>query len=104
MSEEDPKKDGDGSVEDPKKAHNGSVEEPNKADDGSVGSEKPKKPSFLDPVFGEGYNVIEVRFTIFAAILIAINNGFVNGVTMSGLLSDDTKDKMKPTHKFKTHV
>ena len=93
MSEEDPKKDGDGSVEDPKKAHNGSVEEPNKADDGSVGSEKPKKPSFLDPVFGEGYNVIEVRFTIFAAILIAINNGFVNGVTMSGLLSDDTKDK-----------
>ena len=49
-------------------------------------------PGLLDPVFGKDYNVIEVRFTILAAILIALNNGFVNGVTLSGLLSEAEKN------------
>mmetsp|Transcript_7827 Transcript_7827/g.19176 ORF Transcript_7827/g.19176 Transcript_7827/m.19176 type:complete len:361 (-) Transcript_7827:168-1250(-) len=59
--------------------------------------EEPEKPqSALNQVFGDDYNVVEVRFTIFAAILIAINNGFVNGVTMSGFLSINAATDLNP--------
>lgn len=53
-------------------------------------------PGLLYPVFGKDYNVIEARFTILAAILIALNKGFVNGVTLSGLLSDKNEGLADP--------
>jgi len=59
-------------------------------------TEPVKKKSFLDPVFGEDYCVVEVRFTIFAAVLIALNNGFVNGVTLSTFLSDNEDSDANP--------
>ena len=59
-------------------------------------TEPVKKKSFLDPVFGEDYCVVEVRFTIFAAVLIALNNGFVNGVTLSKLMSDNEPSDANP--------
>ena len=59
-------------------------------------TEPVKKKNFLDPVFGEDYSVVEVRFTLFAAVLIALNNGFVNGVTLSGLLSKNTETLASP--------
>lgn len=68
-------------------------EEPTKVE----APEEPEKPKgALSQVFGDDYNVIEVRFTIFAAILIAINNGFVNGVTMSGFLSLNAATDLNP--------
>ena len=49
-----------------------------------------KKPGVLESVFtplmGKGYNSTEVRFVLLAAIICAFNNGFINGVTMSGWL------------------
>jgi hypothetical protein len=67
-----------------------------KARRSSITQPKKESPNPLEAVFGEGYNVTEVRFTIFAAILIAINNGFVNGVTMSGLLSPYETTDLNP--------
>jgi len=58
-----------------------------KDDPDKIDPDTPKKKSgVLDSVFGEDYNKVEVRFTIFAAILIAINNGMTNGICLSGLL------------------
>lgn len=52
-----------------------------------------KKPGVLESVFtplmGKGYNSTEVRFVLVAAIICALNNGFINGVTMSGLLLEN---------------
>ena len=45
-----------------------------------------KKDAYLTKLFGSDYNPTEVHFVLFAACLIALNSGFVNGVTMSGLL------------------
>jgi hypothetical protein len=78
------------SSEPPKDAESGSTESPDKE------TEPVKKKNFWDPVFGEDYCVVEVRFTIFAAILIALNNGFVNGVTMSALLSENEPTDIDP--------
>ncbi|OEU08984.1 hypothetical protein FRACYDRAFT_271644 [Fragilariopsis cylindrus CCMP1102] len=37
-------------------------------------------------LFGDDYNLTEFYFVVFAACLIALNSGFVNGTTMSGYL------------------
>lgn len=52
-----------------------------------------KKEAYLTKLFGSDYNPTEVYYVLFAACLIALNSGFVNGVTMSGLLiaADPTK-------------
>jgi uncharacterized membrane protein YoaK (UPF0700 family) len=40
----------------------------------------------VSKLFGDDYNLTEVYFVLFAACLIALNSGFVNGTTMSGFL------------------
>ena len=50
----------------------------------------PEKIGMLDAIIGDGYNAREVQFVMAAAILVAVNNGFVNGVTLSGLLSENS--------------
>jgi len=40
----------------------------------------------LTKLFGDDYNITEAYFVLFAACLIALNSGFVNGVCVSGLL------------------
>jgi len=52
----------------------------------------------IDAVIGEGYNQNEVRYVLLAAVLIAVNNGFVNGITMSGLLiaNEEFNDALNP--------
>jgi len=59
---------------------------------------KTKKTEILDSVFGEDYNKIEARFTIFAAVLIAINNGMTNGICLSGVITVDApaNDPLNP--------
>jgi uncharacterized membrane protein YoaK (UPF0700 family) len=43
----------------------------------------------LDALIGDGYNQREVQFVMAAAVLVAVNNGFVNGVSLSGYLLED---------------
>jgi len=45
-----------------------------------------KKKKALTKLFGEDYNPKEAYVVLFAACVIALNSGFVNGTTMSGLL------------------
>lgn len=55
-----------------------------------LGQAKSKKlHSGVAKLFGDDYNMQEVYFVLFAACLIALNSGFVNGATMSGLLIGD---------------
>jgi len=49
------------------------------------------KNAAISKLFGDDYNIMEVYFILFAACLIAVNSGFVNGTTMSGLLINDEK-------------
>jgi len=44
-----------------------------------------KREEFLTKLFGPDYKCSEAIFVVFAACLIALNSGFVNGVCMSGL-------------------
>lgn len=69
------------------------------SDKGAEGIEEqapPEKPGAFDAVFGSGYNVIEVRFTILAAILVALNNGMVNGICLSGFISENPPTDLDP--------
>lgn len=47
------------------------------------------KDVYLTKLFGSDYDLTEVKYVIVAACLIALNSGFVNGVSMSGLLDKD---------------
>jgi len=47
------------------------------------------KHVYLTKLFGSDYNITEAKYVIVAACLIALNSGFVNGVSMSGLLYKD---------------
>lgn len=44
------------------------------------------KHAGMSKLFGDDYNITEVYFILFAACLIALNSGYVNGTCMSGLL------------------
>lgn len=50
---------------------------------------EPEKIGMLNAIIGDGYNQKEVRWVMLAAVLVAVNNGFVNGVCLSGLLSPE---------------
>jgi len=78
------------SKEEPKKGDSGrSSEDPVKDDPVKDESKDKAKENALDEVFGNGYNRREAMFVIVGAILIAFNNGFVNGVCMSGILTEN---------------
>lgn len=47
---------------------------------------KSKKEKFFTKLFGSDYDLKESTYVLLAAIVIAINAGFINGVCMSGLL------------------
>lgn len=66
------------------------------SDKGAEEQAPPEKPGVFDAVFGTGYNVIEVRFTILAAILVALNNGMVNAICLSGLITENTPTLLNP--------
>lgn len=66
-------------------------EEANRIETSAIGTQPNKqrggaKHAGISKLFGEDYNIMEVYFILFAACLIAVNSGFVNGTTMSGLL------------------
>lgn len=56
-----------------------------------------KKIGMLDELIGDGYNAREVRFVMVAAVLIAMNNGFVNGVCLSGFLFMAAGEEEEPS-------
>lgn len=64
-----------------------STAEPTTKDDEPVEEEG----GMLDTLIGDGYNQKEVIFVMAAAILIAVNNGFINGVCLSALLTEDNE-------------
>lgn len=72
------------------------TEEPATAEEAKDES-PPEKIGMLDAIIGDSYNQREVQFVMAAAVLGAVNNGFINGVTLSGLLAtnwiveDDTE-------------
>jgi len=53
----------------------------------------PEKIGMLDAIIGNGFSQTEVRYTMAAAVLGAVNNGFINGVTLSGLLATNWDEK-----------
>lgn len=80
------------SKEEPKKGDSGKSSEDPVKDDAvaEVESKDKAKENALDSVFGNDYNRKEAMYVIVAAILIAFNNGFVNGVCLSGFLTEDS--------------
>jgi hypothetical protein len=54
------------------------------------------KNAAISKLFGDDYNIMEVYFILFAACLIAVNSGFVNGTTMSGLLINNPPTVRNP--------
>mmetsp|Transcript_12248 Transcript_12248/g.14028 ORF Transcript_12248/g.14028 Transcript_12248/m.14028 type:complete len:394 (-) Transcript_12248:340-1521(-) len=54
------------------------------------------KMSQLEQLMGGGTNPTEVRYVLLMAILIALNNGFINGVCLSAMLSQGPFDLRNP--------
>ncbi|VEU42279.1 unnamed protein product [Pseudo-nitzschia multistriata] len=54
------------------------------------------KHAYLTKLFGSDYNLQEVYYVLAAACVIALNQGFVNGVCMSGLLVTVPPDGRNP--------
>jgi uncharacterized membrane protein YoaK (UPF0700 family) len=80
---------------DPKKP----TEEPTTTEEAKDES-PPEKMGMLDSIIGDTYDQREVQFVMAAAVLGAVNNGFINGVTLSGLLATNWDVKNDDTSFF----